>query len=58
MKSYRVFKTMNYWVDVEVEDDQDSDEAADLAMDIDQCNWDSEIIDEGFILLDGEEDDV
>ena len=57
MKSYRVFKTVNYWVDVEVEDDQDSDEAADLAMGIDQCNWGSEIVDEGYILLDGEEDE-
>ena len=51
MKSYRVFKTVNYWIDVEVEDDQDSDQAADLAMDIDQCNWDSEIVDEGFRLI-------
>jgi hypothetical protein len=58
MKSYRVFKTVNYWVDVEVEDDQTEDQAMDAAMDIDQCNWDSEIVDEGFILLDGEEDDV
>jgi hypothetical protein len=57
MKSYRVFKTVTYWVDVEVEDDQDSDEAADLAMDIDQCDWDSEVIDEG-ALLNGEEDGV
>jgi hypothetical protein len=58
MQTYRVFKTVNYWVDVEVEDDQTEDEAMDAAMDIDQCNWDSEIVDEGFILLDGEEDDV
>jgi len=39
MQTYRVFKTVNYWVDVEVEDDQTEDEAMDVAMDIDQCNW-------------------
>ena len=57
MKSYRVFKTVNYWIDVEVEDDQTDIDAMDAAMEIDQCDWDSEVIDDGAV-LDGEEDGV
>jgi len=49
MKEVRVFKTVQYWIDVEIEDDQDESAALDIAMDIDQCDWDSEIIDEGIV---------
>jgi hypothetical protein len=49
MKEVRVFKTIQYWVDVEIEDDQDETDAMDLAMDIDQSNWCSEVVDEGVL---------
>lgn len=44
MKTVRVFRTVQYWIDIECEDHED---AFELAMDTDQSWWDSEIIDEG-----------
>jgi hypothetical protein len=49
MKEVRVFKTIQYWVDVQLEDDQDNDEALDLAMDIDQCDWEYEVTAQGIL---------
>jgi hypothetical protein len=57
MKSYRVFKTISYWVDVEVEDDQTDIDAMDAAMEIGFEDWESEVTDDGAV-LDGEEDGV
>ena len=49
MKEVRVYKTINYWVDVEVDENSDIDEAIDEAMKLDMCNWESEVVDEGIL---------
>jgi uncharacterized membrane protein YukC len=49
MKEVRVFKTIQYWVDVELGDDQENDEAIDIAMDIDQSDWEYEVTDSGIL---------
>jgi hypothetical protein len=57
MKTIRVYKIVHHWIDVELEDNQPEFDAFDLAMDQDECNWDSEIQDEGCLTLDGDEDE-
>ena len=47
MKTYRVYRQVNYWVDVEVEDNETEDDAMDTAMNMDADQWDSEVFDEG-----------
>lgn len=49
MKEVRVFKTVQYWVDVEIEDDETEEDALDKAMNIDECDWDSEVTDSGIL---------
>jgi hypothetical protein len=49
MKTIRVYKVVRHWIDVEIEDNQPEFDAFDLAMDQDECNWDSEIVDEGLL---------
>jgi len=49
MKTIRVFKTINYWVDVEIEDNEDPSEAMDIAANLNEDDWDSEVIDDGYL---------
>jgi hypothetical protein len=46
MKTYRVSRTVNQWVDVEVEDDCTEDDACDQAYNLDADQWDEEVIDQ------------
>lgn len=48
MKSLRVFKTVNYWMDVPLEDGQDPEEVMGNLRDSDYTSWDSEEIDSGY----------
>jgi len=57
MKTIRVYKIVHHWIDVEIEDFLPDEHAMDLAMDQDECNWDSEIQDEGYLTMDGDEDE-
>lgn len=54
MKTYRVSRTVNQWVDVEVEDDCTEDDACDQAYNLDADQWDEEVIDQQCEELDGE----
>lgn len=51
MKTIRVYKTINYWTDVELEDGEDELEAMDLAMDKNFSDWDSEVVDENYFIM-------
>ena len=49
MKEVRVYKTIQYWVDVEIDDNATDVDALDAAMEIDMVDWEFEITDEGVI---------
>ena len=57
MKTIRVYKIVHNWIDVEIEDFLPDEYAMDLAMDQDASNWDSEIQDEGYLTMDGDDDE-
>lgn len=57
MKTIRVYKIVHNWIDVEIEDFLPDEHAMDLAMDQDASNWDSEIQDEGYLTMDGDDDE-
>jgi hypothetical protein len=46
MKEIRVYKVMHYWIDVEVEDENDAEE---VAMEQDLCNWECEEVESGIV---------
>ena len=51
MITYRVYRQVNYWIDVEVEDNETEMDAMDTAMNMDSDQWDSEVVNEGVEVL-------
>ena len=49
MKKVRVFKVVQYWIDVDLEDDQDNEDALDISSNIDIGYWDYECTDSGIL---------
>jgi len=55
MKTYRVSRTVNQWVDIEVDDEFAEEDAYNQAYSLDADQWDEEVISEQCDELDGDE---
>ena len=56
MKNLRIFKTVNYWIDVPLEEGENPEEVAGKFRDSSYEDWDSEEIDSGFFEEDVEDE--